>query len=49
VARTPVTFCLLVATLCVVILTGCNSGAKNADEIVIGHYASMTGSEATFG
>ena len=49
VARTPVTLCSLVATLFVVTLAGCNSGAKNTDEIVIGHYASMTGSEATFG
>lgn len=31
-------------------LSGCNSGgAGSGDEIVIGHYASMTGKEATFG
>ena len=29
-------------------LTGCNSGSQS-DEILIGHYASLTGSEATFG
>lgn len=28
---------------------GCQPGAENANEIVIGHYGSMTGSEATFG
>jgi branched-chain amino acid transport system substrate-binding protein len=28
---------------------GCRPGAKNADEILVGHYASMSGSEATFG
>lgn len=28
---------------------GCEPGAENATEIVIGHYGSMTGSEATFG
>jgi branched-chain amino acid transport system substrate-binding protein len=39
----------LVAALCAVITTGCNSGSASSDEIVIGHYASMTGSEATFG
>ncbi len=30
-------------------LTGCNSNASNANEIVIGHFGSMSGSEATFG
>jgi branched-chain amino acid transport system substrate-binding protein len=31
-------------------ITGCgSSGGGNANEIVLGHYASMTGSEATFG
>jgi branched-chain amino acid transport system substrate-binding protein len=30
-------------------LGGCSSGSGNSNEIVIGHYASMTGSEATFG
>jgi len=28
---------------------GCSSGGGNQNEIVIGHFASMTGSEATFG
>ncbi len=35
---------LLLATV-----SGCNRGASNSDEIVIGHFGSMTGSEATFG
>lgn len=30
-------------------LSGCGSGAADSGEIVLGHYASMTGSEATFG
>jgi branched-chain amino acid transport system substrate-binding protein len=30
-------------------IAGCGSGGGNSNEIVIGHYASMTGSEATFG
>lgn len=30
-------------------LAGCNRGSGNANEILIGHYASMTGTEATFG
>jgi branched-chain amino acid transport system substrate-binding protein len=29
--------------------TGCGSGSNGSDEILVGHYASMTGSEATFG
>ncbi|MCA9012985.1 MAG: ABC transporter substrate-binding protein [Planctomycetaceae bacterium] len=33
----------------VVITSGCQPGAGNSGEIVIGHYGSMTGSEATFG
>ena len=37
------------AALCATITTGCNSGSASSDEIVIGHYASLTGSEATFG
>jgi len=32
-----------------VITSGCQPGADNSGEIVIGHYGSMTGSEATFG
>jgi branched-chain amino acid transport system substrate-binding protein len=38
-----------IASLLSLAVVGCGSGEKNADEIVIGHYASMTGSEATFG
>jgi branched-chain amino acid transport system substrate-binding protein len=30
-------------------VAGCGSSTKNANEIVIGHYASMTGGQATFG
>src|SRR4029079_9361743 len=42
------------AAIFVLFLSGCNSGASKSDasaggEIVLGHYASMTGSEATFG
>jgi branched-chain amino acid transport system substrate-binding protein len=43
---------LLAAAALMLSTAGCNSGRKSADdsnEIVIGHYASMTGSEATFG
>jgi branched-chain amino acid transport system substrate-binding protein len=40
-----VSACLLLLTMP---LVGCQPGS-NSDEIVIGHYASMTGSEATFG
>jgi branched-chain amino acid transport system substrate-binding protein len=41
-------FCV---TIAIVLLTtpGCTKGTANSDEIVLGHYASMTGSEATFG
>jgi branched-chain amino acid transport system substrate-binding protein len=28
---------------------GCNSGGSGGDKILVGHYASLTGSEATFG
>lgn len=31
------------------VATGCQPGGANQNEIVIGHFASMTGSEATFG
>ena len=34
--------------LCAVVVGGCQDGG-NSNEIVIGHFASMTGSEATFG
>jgi branched-chain amino acid transport system substrate-binding protein len=37
------TFVLLTA------ITGCRSSSSTTDEIVVGHYASLTGSEATFG
>jgi branched-chain amino acid transport system substrate-binding protein len=30
-------------------MTGCGSKSGSADKVLIGHYASMTGSEATFG
>ena len=33
----------------ILVTSGCQPGATNSNEIVIGHYASMTGSEATFG
>lgn len=43
---------LRLASACLILLilplAGCQTGS-NSDEIVIGHYASMTGSEATFG
>ncbi len=39
---------IVVAALCAVSSNGCRS-SRSSDEIVIGHYASMTGSEATFG
>jgi branched-chain amino acid transport system substrate-binding protein len=39
----------LLGALCAITATGCNRGSGSADEIVIGHYASTTGSEATFG
>lgn len=34
---------------CLLTAIGCSSGKANSNEIVIGHFASMTGSEATFG
>jgi branched-chain amino acid transport system substrate-binding protein len=38
------------AGLCLALLAGCPSGGSSGgSEIVIGHFASMTGSEATFG
>jgi len=36
-------------TILMLMTVGCQPGATNSNEIVIGHYASMTGSEATFG
>src|SRR5262245_3628855 len=41
--------CFGAALLLIVGVIGCRSGAKSSDEILVGHYASMTGSEATFG
>jgi branched-chain amino acid transport system substrate-binding protein len=38
----------LIAATYSLALSGCNS-AKNGSEIVLGHYATLTGSEATFG
>jgi branched-chain amino acid transport system substrate-binding protein len=35
--------------LSIVAITGCGSDSAATDEIVVGHYASLTGSEATFG
>lgn len=40
---------LLGVATCSVSFVGCGSGGSSGDEIVVGHYASMTGSEATFG
>ncbi len=41
---------MLLIALLIAGLTGCNGKSGNAEnEILIGHYASMTGSEATFG
>jgi branched-chain amino acid transport system substrate-binding protein len=34
---------------CAFLVVGCNSGSTDSGEIVVGHYASTTGSEATFG
>jgi branched-chain amino acid transport system substrate-binding protein len=49
-------FLILICVVCSALLTGCNkesssntSGSPEAKEIVLGHFASMTGSEATFG
>src|SRR5882757_1003814 len=39
----------LSVALAFAIASGCSSGGGNANEILIGHYASMSGSEATFG
>src|SRR4051794_36215946 len=44
---------ITLVAICGVFLNGCNSsnskGGSAGGEIVLGHYASMTGSEATFG
>lgn len=37
------------ALLLIASAIGCGSGTKNANEILVGHYASMTGGQATFG
>jgi len=49
--RVVASLCALALTLLVGCSSGCNkgSGGGNANEILIGHYASLTGSEATFG
>jgi len=39
----------LLAAMLVAGLAGCPSGQPSKDEIVIGHYASLSGTEATFG
>ena len=44
-----ITMWVLGAALLAGCSSGCNKGGGNANEILIGHYASMTGSEATFG
>ena len=40
---------LLPCLLLVLMANGCQPSASSSNEILIGHYASMTGSEATFG
>jgi branched-chain amino acid transport system substrate-binding protein len=47
----PVSYALAIAAVCTIAIVGCrsSSSAKNENEIVVGHYASLTGSEATFG
>ena len=40
---------IVLPVLLAVVAAGCGSDAANTNEIVIGHYGSMTGSEATFG
>lgn len=37
------------ALLCAASLFGCSSNVRNENEILVGHYASMTGGQATFG
>ncbi len=39
----------MVVALLLVTAAGCPNRQQNANEILVGHYASMTGSEATFG
>jgi branched-chain amino acid transport system substrate-binding protein len=39
----------LSVSLCGLAITGCNSGGNSGNEIRVGHFASLTGSEATFG
>ena len=41
--------CFIPCALLVVLPSGCQPAASSSNEILIGHYASMTGSEATFG
>lgn len=40
---------LVPSVMCAMLIGGCQQDASNSNEIVIGHYGSMTGSEATFG
>ncbi len=41
--------CFIPGALLVLLASGCQPAASSSNEIVIGHFASMTGSEATFG
>ena len=47
--RTSLQAFTLSVALCGLAAIGCNSGGSNENEIRIGHFASLTGSEATFG
>ena len=41
--------CFIPGTLLMLLASGCQPAANSSNEIVIGHFGSMTGSEATFG
>ena len=45
----PLTLLLTVVVVCGCPSSGGNSGSADSNEILIGHYGSMTGSEATYG
>lgn len=45
----PITLLLTVVVVCGCPSSGGNSGSADSNEILIGHYGSMTGSEATYG
>jgi branched-chain amino acid transport system substrate-binding protein len=47
--RRPSRFLTAGGLLIALAITGCGSKSGNADKVLVGHYASMTGSEATFG